>query len=364
MFSTGSKLFFGLAGAAIAGLLVYGFMQDWGALGVVGLGSAFVALVFLAGMALYTRDADVSAMDSTAIATAPAGHLAPNPSLWPLVGAVGGGLLVLGTVTDRRWFVAGLAVMIVALAEWAVQAWSEGASADRAYNEDVRGRLIHPLELPVRGSLGLAVLIFSFSRIMLNVSTDLGPVVFIAVASLITAFGFVFAARRSPGRKMVVAICTIGALGIVVPGVWAAAQGERPELAKEAEHFEEERGLCGEEVNEADKDASGSVAAKSSLAAVVILEGDALSAEEFGRPVDTLFIQRGNTVNILFKNDNGGDEFHRLAAHYLVAGSSGLTEETVCTNAIADGKVQILTLTIPKPSSAAPEGREFKLEVP
>ena len=40
MFPTGSKLFFGLAVTALTGFLLYGFLQEWGTLGVIGLGFA------------------------------------------------------------------------------------------------------------------------------------------------------------------------------------------------------------------------------------------------------------------------------------------------------------------------------------
>ena len=359
MFSTGSKLFFGLTGAAVAGFVVYGFLQEWGSLGVVGLGSAAVALAFLAGVVAYTRDADVSAMDATAIATAPAGQVAPRRSLWPVIGAIGGGLLVVGLVTDRRWFVAGLVAMFVATVEWAVQGWADRASADPAYNASVRGRILQPLEMPFLGAIGLAALIFSFSRIMLKATTNLGPVLFVAAAALITIFGFVFAARRRPSRKVVAAICTVGALGILAPGIWAAADGEKPELAGEAEKFQQERSACGEEVNAADEDASGAVAAKSSIAAEIVLRNNTLTVTEFGRPAEKLFIQKGNPTNIIFKNENGAGVHRRLAARYLVAASTGPAEVVVCTDASPPSSPWPETNS-PKtaPSAAAPSSRK------
>ena len=36
----------------------------------------------------------------------------------------------------------------------------------------------------------------------------------------------------------------------------------------------------------------------------------------------------------------------------------------MCTNAIDGGKVQLITINIPKPSAAAPPGQEFKFYVP
>jgi hypothetical protein len=221
MFPAGSKLFLGLTAAAGAGFVLYGFLQEWGALGVVGLGTAAVALAFLAGVSLYTRDADVSAMDDTAIATAAAGQPAPRASGWPLLGAIGGGLLVIGLVTDKRWFVAGVAVLLVVTVEWMVMGWADRASADTAYNRSVRGRILQPLEMPLLGAAGLAMLIFSFSRIMLRAETNLGPALFVGVAGLVLMFGFIFGARRRPSRALMATLCVVGAVVFIGEVIWS-----------------------------------------------------------------------------------------------------------------------------------------------
>ena len=104
----------------------------------------------------------------------------------------------------------------------------------------------------------------------------------------------------------------------------------------------------------------------------IILRDDKLWVESFGDPLPVLHIGRGLTVNVMFKNENPGDgEERRLAASYLVNAvdangkpTTDLTQKTVCTNAIKGGKVQLLTLTVPKPSAVAPAGKEFKVYVP
>jgi hypothetical protein len=377
MFSAGSKLTLGLTTSAVAGFVVYGFLQNWGVLGVVGLGSAIVALAFLAGVVISTRDSDVAAANTAGLASAAAAQPSPGASLWPLVGGAGGAVLVVGLVTDRRWFVAGLVLLAIATVEWMVQAWSERASADPAYNRRVRGVLLHPLELPILAAVGLGALVFAFSRLMLKSSTTVGPVIFVAVASLITMFGFVFTARRMPSGRTIAGMCSVGAVAILAAGIWAGATGERAELALEGKVFKDqsgqpaERSLCGAEVNESDEHASGAVAAKSSMTAVVVLSGNTLHANEFGRAVDKVVIAKSNTVNLLFKNENGGDAELRLAASYLVTAvdstgkpTSDLAKQVVCTNAIRSGKVQMLTITIPKVSAVAPANSPFKLYVP
>lgn len=378
MFSTGSKLFFGMTASAIAGLVVFGIFQDMDAIGVIGLGFAACALALIGAVVIYTRDADVAAADATASTTAAAARPAPNNSLWPLAGAVGGGLLVIGLVTDKRWFVAGAAAIVIALVEWMVQAWAERASAEARYNSRVRGFILHPLEMPILAAVGLAALIFAFSRIMLRADTTVGPVLFVALAALITVFGFILATKRRPGKTTIATICALGALGVLGVGIWAAADGERPELAEEGKVFRgldgqaPERANCSAELTEADKDASGSLSMKSSTTAQVILRDNKLWAVEQGQPSPAVHIAAGNTVNIIFKNENPeSGEPRRLTAAYLVnaVDSSGkpttdLAQETVCTNAIKGGKVQLITLTVPKPSLVAPEGKEFKLYVP
>ncbi len=377
MFSTGSKLFFGMTGSAAAGLVVFGFFQNWDAIGVIGLGAAICALALIAGTVIYTRDADVAAADSTAALTAAAAKPAPGASLWPLIGALGGGLVVIGLVTDKRWFIGGMAAATVALVEWMVQAWAERASADSGYNRRVRGFLLHPLEMPILSAVGLGALIFAFSRIMLRSDNTVGPSLFIAIAALVTVFGFILAAKKRPSKGVVAGICTVGAVGILAAGIWAAAVGERPELAEEGKIFRDqpgqpsERSNCGEEITEADHHASGSLAAKSSTVAQVTLRDNQLTAKTFGDSVSTVVLARGLTVNIIFKNENPEGEERRLAAAYLVnavdsAGkpTTDLAQQVVCTNAIDGGKVQLITLNIPKPSAAAPAGKEFKFYVP
>jgi len=69
------------------------------------------------------------------------------------------------------------------------RAWSERASADPHYNAAVRKRILHPLEFPVLGAVVLAIVIYSFSRIMLFLSKETGPAVFGIIAALILLGG-------------------------------------------------------------------------------------------------------------------------------------------------------------------------------
>ena len=80
MFTTGSKLLIGSAAAAWIFAAVYGIAQE-GSLGTIGLVSAAVALSLLAGINLFVRDSNVSAMDHGAFDAAAAAQATARPSL-------------------------------------------------------------------------------------------------------------------------------------------------------------------------------------------------------------------------------------------------------------------------------------------
>jgi hypothetical protein len=386
MVRNGSKLLIGLSVASLVALVVYGATQSWGALGVVGLAGAMVALIVLAVLTVESGEGDIDSTTSAA-ATAAATAPAPGASLWPLAGALAAGLVVVGLVTHQMVFILGLAFTLAVFVEWLMQAWAERASADRGYNVEVRRRVMYPLELPIAATLGLGVVIWSFSRIMLAVDKSTGAIVFIVAAALVLLAGFVFALRPKFGRTVVAAVCTIGALGIVAAGIAGATSGERAQLiaAYEEGHYTTKK--CGpEKAKYFDKHALRHVSMKSALAGRVILENGELRAEMLGigeQPV--ISIARMNPSDILFENRDAGE--YRLAVYLgtaprtaddgtVVNGPDGepLIEEVVdCTQLMGEKNEGILTLTVPKPTNPADpyrlyipglDGAEIELVVP
>ena len=181
-----------------------------------------------------------------------------SPSIWPLVGAFGAGLMTIGLVYDRRWFLGGLVVLVATTIEWTVQAWSDRASDDPEYNARVRGRLMHPLEFPILGALSVVLVIFGFSRVMLAIPKSAAVGVFIGLGAARARH------RRHPvhapeGERGGVrhACSLLGGVGILTAGVVGASTGERDELHN---HVEE---------TGTDKQTSNAVADKSSVAATV-----------------------------------------------------------------------------------------------
>ena len=76
------------------------------------------------------------------------------------------GMVAVGLVSSPGIFKVGICLQFAMLGEWLIKNWSDRASSNPAYNEKVRAWVVHPLEIPVGGSLLLAVIVLSFSRIM------------------------------------------------------------------------------------------------------------------------------------------------------------------------------------------------------
>ncbi len=373
MLSTGSKLFVGLAGLTTAAFTVYGITQNFGALGAVGLFFLMLALMGLATAVIFTRDGDISAMDTAAVQTAPSGAQPSGDSMWPFVAAASAVLLIVGLVTDKRYFVAGLGIMVVAIVEWMVRAWADRASADTAFNQGIRRRIMHPLELPLAGLAGLAVVIYGFSRMMVAADKNIGPVILGVGAALILAFGVTFSAKQNMRRGLVAGICALGGVAVLAGGIASASMGQRDELtvAREEDHFDSRAGIrhCEEE-GESDEDASGSVSLLSNTVATFTFDGAKLEIDQIAGSLDgqALTVDRGNAVSVLFVNET--EEPHRLRIYAgtkasETKGADGnpiLTDVEFCTRAIGEGKTQLLTFKMPKPSLADPEG--YYAEVP
>jgi len=357
MFTTGSKLFIGASVVALASAIIYGTTQDNSTVGIIGLVSATIALVFLVGINLWVRDSNVSADDAAAAATAAATNATPAGSMWPLVAGLGAALLPVGLVVGRAITWMAIIVLIIAMVEWMVQSWSERASGDAAYNTMVRRRIMHPLELPVLGAIGLGIIIFSFSRIMLRLPAVAGAIAFGAVASVVLLFGALLAAKRNVGRSLVATLCTIGAVGIIGAGVTSAVAGSREIVKHEVPSFEEN--TCGTESDgEADSNASRAVAAKSNLTATIVLSGGKLHAKVIGviGAQDTVTLPRSKYSYIRFENLDA--EARRLVADFGtetvdVNGTAVETSFKTCTQAVGQGGAQFLVVRPVLPSYAS-----------
>ncbi len=376
MFTTGSKLFLGASALSLVSALLYAGTTD-GALsmpGVLGLLTATIVFGFLGGINWYTRDGNVSGAQEGVERTSSAAQPAGSNSMWPLVAAVGVGGLVIGAVSRPVVFKVAVVVVLAAAVEWMVLGWSERASGDSDYNSGVRRRILFPLEFPILAAVGLGVIVYSFSRVMLRLDKDSGKAAFGAIAAMVLFAGFVFASKRNVAKRTVTGVCTIAAVALFGVGVASAVQGQRtieahPTTASEAAVCLE-AGTAGE----IDDNASQSVSAKSSVIANVYLQSNNVVVAYVNGVPGTAFssidVPRSAWVRVLFHND--ADQSHRLTARL---GTFGANAEVIqCTTAVHTGHEAFLDFKVAKTNLASStpivlmvpglDGQEIQINVP
>ena len=374
MFTTGSKLFLGATVLAVVAAAIFG-MSVGGAdgwLGVIGLISAAVVFAFLFGINYYTRDGNVSAMDTAAVAEAAAAREPAERSMWPIIAAAGVTGIAIGAVSKPIVFKAGIIVFLAAAVEWMVHGWSERASADPGYNAGLRKRMLHPLEFPLLAAAGLAAVIYSFSRIMLWIDKSGGPVVFIVIGSLVLFGGFIIAAKPSLKKSVLAGVLTVGALGLVSTGAVMAIDGQRTIEAHPTTSTDNSAACSLAEEGsgdqkEVDEKASQAVAAKANVAMTIVLKGGKLIARQLGLPPiedpSVVTVSRGNIVNIIFRNED--PEKRRLTVNMgefeqTINGTTVKQRPKTCTTLVRgkDGSA-FLSFILPKPSSASTQDYAF-----
>ena len=361
MFTTGSKLLIGSAAAAALFAVAYGVARG-GALGTIGLISAAVALAGLAGLNVFARDSNVSAMDHAAFESSAAAQATARPSLWPLLVALGATTLTLGLVTTRAFFVVGLVAIIAGGIEWLFQGWSERASADARYNAEVRNLMADPMELPVAGAILAAVVVYSFSRIMLGLPDKSSTVVaFSVAAALVLAVGAFLGLRRGVSKTSLTGAFSIAAIALIGAGTFAGLTGERDIEEHHSTAYIAEEDECGTEETEADERASQTVAAKSNLAAELTFDGTTLTADVPGidRDFDALTLPRANPSNVLFRNESDHHARLVIEMHPELVDGVPAGPERLCTALTEEGGAQLLTIEFDRPSVALDDGYEF-----
>jgi hypothetical protein len=371
MFTTGTKLLLGSAVVATISAIAYGVTQE-GVMGTIGLTSAAIVLWFLAVLNLFLRDNNVWADEIASVEGAAAATRAPDGTIWPMVFAFGATVVAVGFVTTQEVFVLGVIVLLVAGAEWTAAAWAVRASADDRYNADVRDRIANPLEFPLLAAIGIGIIVYAFSRVMLWLSKTNTVIAFAILGTIIIALAFFFAYRPKVNSKAAVVVIGVGALGLVAGGAAAGLSGEREIKVHETTAGLSEEGvpICeSPEEFEADEKASQSVAATAAVAATITLgESGTLSyvlngPSAPGAPAITL--PRSNPNNVVFRNRSGEDRRLSVSLGTEVIEEDGADVEIPflrCTALVKDGGTSSITVIANVPSLTAPE--EFFFFVP
>lgn len=243
MVTTGAKYFFGVTLFGMVATLVYGWGSGGGMLGVLTLGlrggvgelTGFTVLVclavtavFLGGVTTAFRDADAEAVSQVAHTDeVPAIARPASDSYWPVVAAFAVTITLVGLVVGVGLVILGLILLGVTIVEWMVKAWADRATGDPEVNQSIRDRVMHPIEIPLMVAAGIAVLVFSVSRLLLTVPEHASVAVAGTFAVLVLAGAFLVAYRPTLGRSAVAALLLIGGLAVITAGVIGASVGER-----------------------------------------------------------------------------------------------------------------------------------------
>lgn len=253
MITTGTKWFLGLGIVTFVLAAAYGWSTGGEALGPLSMGQmgpvgdhlGYGLLMTAALLSIFHALVLSAVRDNSARAEAEVAGLATVPpvrpaatSYWPAVAAFGVALALIGLVTEPLLLIFGGVVLGVVLVEWTVQTWAESATGDPATNRRIRNRIMNPVEFPVAGALAVGVVVLSFSRVFLAVSS-LGAVwIATIVASVILLGGALVAARPKLSANAIVAVLLLGAVVSISLGVAAGLSGEREfhSVVTEEEH--------------------------------------------------------------------------------------------------------------------------------
>ncbi|MBU98592.1 MAG: hypothetical protein CL429_05795 [Acidimicrobiaceae bacterium] len=255
MFSPGFRLFMGFAVFGLITAFLYGVVtgdgggadylgfidsEVWvgaaslGWSGGVGDHVGYVILIMFAivsaGLAIMLtafRDADTDAVSELNNGQLPPAQSPVAYNYWPAIGALGLGTLVIGLVTHSAIFTVGLIILITTAFELMMSAWSDRATGDPIANAELRNRLMKPIEVPVLGTVGIAVAVLCASRIFLTVSKSWAIWIAVIMSAVVFLGAVAFALAEKVNRNIVAGILAIGAVGLLTSGVVSAVIGER-----------------------------------------------------------------------------------------------------------------------------------------
>ena len=226
MVGIASRYFAGRIGVAALAAAAIGVLTGMDGTGhvvmyaTIVLGVAAGAFALLAALALTVGDGD--SLDREHSHT-----YGPVPAYWPIMAALGMGVLMVGLVTESLLAIAGMALLLISAIEWTMSAWAEHLSTDSASNAAERARLLRPFEISLYGALGIAVPVVLASRIFLTVSKTAASYSAIVIATLILAFAFVLYSKPLLRRAVTASLLVLGAVALIVAGIASAVVGER-----------------------------------------------------------------------------------------------------------------------------------------
>lgn len=259
MITTGSKFFYALAALLAFAAVVYGYATGGGNVGPLSVGykggvgdilgygmfvSGATLSLFLGLVQTAFRDADPD-VDAEMIGVSTlAAASTPGTSYWPIVGAFGVGLTVVGAVLNNVFFVAGLIALGAVAIEWTVQTWADRATGDPAVNREIRNRIMLPLEVPLAAALAIAVVVVGYSRVFLTLSAENAVWAALVIAVIVFGVGTLLGSKEKIRTDVIAGLLVVGAVTTIGLGIFGALNGERdfhhePEAGEAETHAED-----------------------------------------------------------------------------------------------------------------------------
>lgn len=235
MITTTARLWIAIAVFAIVSGCVYFLAtggEDGGAITLLFIG---LGALVIAGAGIATNDGDAATpgvqgggprSDSEVTLEAVVVRSA-LPAIWPVLGAIGAGITIVGYSSGGLILYAGFGVLVATLVEWMVQSWAERATADPAYNAALRNRIMYPIEVPAAGLLALGLVIITFSRVLLAVPKEGSIVIAAVVATLMVATAFFVVSRPKIPSGALAWVLAASAVVLLAAAVIGGVSGER-----------------------------------------------------------------------------------------------------------------------------------------
>lgn len=262
MITRGSKFFFAAAVIGYLSALLYGFItgasDHGGVIAVFTDGAVVDSLVgpltfgwkgwigehvgysvlmaFAAGMAMLggftsaTRDADAESLaqlEGIDAAQLPPAAVPAGLSWWPLLAALGTGVVIVGLVFSSILLWGGVVILFAAAVEWTAKAWSERATEDAATNAEYRSRLLQPAEVPIASVLVIALVAVAISRVLLAVPQSAAVYIIIVLAAVIFGVANLLASRPELKGRVLGAVVFVSILVIIAAGIAGGVAGTR-----------------------------------------------------------------------------------------------------------------------------------------
>ena len=243
MITKGSRFFFGVAGLAYVGAIVYGLGTGGHVFGVFSLGYkegvgehlGYTVLMGLAGVSaalgfivVALRDADPEAEAQILhLDHAPPAESVNRTNFWPIVAAFSLGAMAIGLVVGSQLFVAGCIGLGIVIVEWGIRNWADRRTGDPEVNREIRNRIMLPIEVPVGALLCIGLLVALISRVLLATSKDGSTGVAIVVAVLVLGVAPLIATKPRLSANLISALLLLGGIAVLVGGITAATVGPR-----------------------------------------------------------------------------------------------------------------------------------------